>query len=185
MTRVLIAGVSVRAAADSAARAGFDVTALDGYADRDQHPAVRALSLPRDAGMPFSAAAAAAAATTIEADAAMYLSNFENDPDAVATLRGGRHLWGNAPDVLRRARDPFLIARMFRAHGLPAPTLHDSIDANESNNSNDPNAQYLLKPFRSGGGHAIRAAEPGRSVRPGFYLQQRIDGISGSVVFVA
>jgi predicted ATP-grasp superfamily ATP-dependent carboligase len=74
---------------------------------------------------------------------------------------------------------------MFRAHGLPAPALHDSNDPNDSINSNDPNAQYLLKPFRSGGGHGIRAAAPGRSVRPGFYLQQRIDGIPGSVVFVA
>ena len=52
--RVLIVGVSTRAAAESAARAGFEVIALDAYADLDQHPSVRALSLPRDFGTAFS-----------------------------------------------------------------------------------------------------------------------------------
>ncbi len=110
MTRVLIAGVSTRAAADSAARAGFDVTSLDGYADRDQHPGVRALALPRDLGLAFSARHAAAAAAAIACDAVAYLSNFENDPAAVATLAANRTLWGNPPDVLRRVRDPFAVA---------------------------------------------------------------------------
>src|SRR5438045_1223713 len=45
MQRVLIAGVSTRAAAESAARAGFAVTAIDAFADLDQHPSVQAQSL--------------------------------------------------------------------------------------------------------------------------------------------
>ena len=45
--RVLVAGVSARAIAESAARAGFDVMALDAFADRDQHAAVRAFSVSR------------------------------------------------------------------------------------------------------------------------------------------
>src|SRR5919204_109955 len=100
--RVLIAGISTRAAAESAARAGFTVTALDAFADVDQHPSVRALLLPR----PFSAAAAAAAARNVECDAVAYLANFENHPDEVAALAGPRRLWGNPPAVLRRVRDP-------------------------------------------------------------------------------
>ena len=46
--RLLIAGVSTRAAAESAAEAGFEVTALDAFGDLDQHRRVRALALPRD-----------------------------------------------------------------------------------------------------------------------------------------
>jgi len=65
-TRVLIAGVSTRAMAESAARAGYDVTALDAFGDLDQHPGVRALALPRDLGLEFSASALAAAATDID-----------------------------------------------------------------------------------------------------------------------
>ena len=87
--RVLIAGVSTRAAAESAARAGFDVTAIDAFADLDQHPAVRAHGLPG----PFTARAAAEAARSIECDAVAYLSNFENHPAAVRLLTANRRLW--------------------------------------------------------------------------------------------
>ena len=167
MTRVLIAGVSTRAAADSAARAGFDVTSLDGYADRDQHPGVRALALPRDLG--------------IACDAVVYLSNFENDTTAVAALAENRTLWGNPPDVLRRVRDPFAVAAAFRAHGVVVPRLlHDANDANDPNDPND----WLLKPVSSGGGHGIRPW--GRTAVPnGCYVQQKIEGLPGSIVFVA
>jgi predicted ATP-grasp superfamily ATP-dependent carboligase len=139
MTRVIIAGVSTRAAAESAARAGFDVTALDGFADRDQHPFVRSLSLPRHVGVAFTARAAAAAAKAIDADVVAYLSNFENDPEAVAMLADGRRLWGNPPDVLRRCRDPFHVAAAFGAHGLPTPRVISTNVANDSNVSNDSN----------------------------------------------
>ena len=176
--RVLIAGVSTRAAAESAARAGFDVTSLDGYADRDQHPSVRALAVPRDLGLEFSAANAAMAAAGIECDAVAYLSNFENDPTAVAALAANRTLWGNPPDILRRARDPFTVAHTFRAHGFSVPRL-----ANDSNDSNDSN-DWLLKPFSSGGGHGIRPWQ-GTTVPRGCYLQQRIEGRPGAIVFVA
>src|SRR4030095_5614913 len=59
---VLIVGVSTRAAAESAARAGFRVTSIDAFADLDQHPSVRALSMTRDFGRRFTPAAVARAA---------------------------------------------------------------------------------------------------------------------------
>src|SRR5438034_876474 len=46
MKRVLIAGVSTRAAAESAAQAGFVVTAIDAFGDLDQHASVRSVPLP-------------------------------------------------------------------------------------------------------------------------------------------
>src|SRR5689334_24814898 len=104
--RVLVAGVSTRAAAESAAQAGFDVTALDAFGDLDQHPSVRALSLPRDFHAQFTPAAAARAARTIAGDAVVYASSFENHPAAVQALAAGRALWGNAPAVIRVVRDP-------------------------------------------------------------------------------
>src|SRR5438067_674295 len=88
---VIIAGVSTRAAAESAALAGFEVTALDAFADLDQHPAVRAQAIYG----PFTAAAAARAARGLEADAVAYLSNFENHSRAIESLARGRALWGN------------------------------------------------------------------------------------------
>src|SRR5262245_55257120 len=111
MTHVLIAGVSTRAAAYSAARAGFAVTAIDAFGDLDHHPSVNVLSIPRDLGEPFSARAVVRAAAAVDCDAIVYVANFENHPSAVEALAAGRALWGNPPEILRRVRDPVLLAR--------------------------------------------------------------------------
>jgi predicted ATP-grasp superfamily ATP-dependent carboligase len=140
---ILICGTSTRAAADSAARAGLRVTAIDAYADLDQHPSVRALSLPRDFGRPATAHAIARAARTLDCDAVAYLSPFENHPRAVHTLAAGRVLWGNPPDVLRRVRDPRQLSDGFRKHGFATPAVRVRPDArfrsNAPNDGNDPN----------------------------------------------
>ena len=184
MTRVLICGVSTRAAAESAARAGFAVTAIDGYADRDQHPGVRALSMPRDFGTPWSASAAARIAREIECDAVAYSSNFENHARAVSALAAGRPRWGNSPAVLRRSRDPIVVTDEFRRRGFPAPAVRRPGSALEVS-QRTPGVTWLLKPRASGGGHGIREWREGDAIPRGHYLQQQIAGIPGSIVFVA
>lgn len=184
--RLLIAGASARAAAASAARAGFAVTALDMFGDRDQHPGVRALSVVRDLGGRATAAGLARASRAIDADAVAYLSPFENHPRAVAVLAAGRTLLGNAPEVLRRVRDPELLAEALRKRGFATPRLRTSNGSNAPNDSNE----WLVKPLRSGGGQRIRPWRPvkGRStatIPGGSYVQEFIDGTPGSVVFMS
>ena len=179
--RVLIAGISTRAAVESACRAGFDVTSIDAFADLDQPNSARALSLARDFGAPYSARNAARAASTIDCDAVVYLSNFENHPRSVATLTAGRALWGNTPDVLRRVRNPLRLSRTLESRGFKTPRV--SLDA-----PGDPcgrDIEWLIKPRASGGGHGVRSWRPAGAVPRRCYLQQRIDGQAGSVVFVA
>jgi uncharacterized protein len=165
-TRVLIAGVSTRAMAESAARAGYAVTALDAFGDLDQHAGVRSLSLPRGFGVPFSAAAAATVARGLEFDAVAYLSPFENHPSAVRQLGDLAPLWGNRPTVLRRARDPKMLVEVL---GLSA----------------GDGSRWLLKPRASGGGRNIRWWKPGEAVPRGWHVQPYMDGVPGSIVFVA
>src|SRR5262252_9325949 len=176
MSRVLIAGVSCRAAAESAARAGFDVTAIDAFGDLDQHSSVRALSLPRDFGVRFTPAAAARAAKSIECDAVVYLSSFENHVTSVRSLVAGRQLWGNPPSVLRRVRDPFEMARVLRKRGHAVLSMR----ANPTRTG-----RWLLKPVLSGGGGRVRLWQGGTRVPRGFYLQEFVEGTPGSIVFVA
>ena len=180
--RVLIVGVSTRAAAESAARAGFDVISLDAYADLDQHPSVRALSLPRDFSATFSPEALVNAARELPGDALVYLSSLENHPKAVEALTIGRGLWGNRSDVLRRVRDPKALAECFIKRGMRAPRviLPDQVASLRSDGS-----RWMLKPRLSGGGHGVRLWHPGEAVTPGHYLQEFVEGTSGSVVFVA
>src|SRR5215472_11599700 len=174
--RVLVAGVSARAIAESAARAGFEVAALDAFADRDQHPGVRAFSVARDFHLAFSATAAARAARTIDCDAVAFTSPFENHVRAVEILARGRRLWGNAPSTLRAVRDPVRLATTLRRHGLAAPAVRVGPAAR---------GQWLVKPFASGGGHRVQRWRGGARVPRGRYLQQFLDGIPGSIVFVA
>ena len=179
--RVLIVGVSTRAAAESAAKAGFEVIALDGYADLDQHPSVRALSLARDFGMAFSADAIANAARQLSSDAVVYLSNLENHLKAVETLAAGRSLWGNTPAMLRRVRDPVALAAAFAERGLRTPqvlTFPPDVQPGIA-------TQWLIKPRVSGGGHGVRFWSSGEPVTRGHYLQEYMEGIPRSVVFVA
>ena len=177
---VLICGASTRAAAESAARAGFAVTTIDGYADLDQHAGVRALSMPRDFGQPFTASAAARASRSVGCEAVAYLSSFENHPRAVRTLADGRALWGNPPDVLRRVRNPLVVADAMRARGLPSPAVRLGPERSQTTDADG----WMLKPVRSGGGQRI-CRWTGELVPRGRYLQERIDGVTGSVVFVA
>ena len=180
--RVLIVGVSTRAAAESAARAGFEVIALDAYADLDQHPSVRALSLPRDFGTAFSPEAVVKAARELPSDAVVYLSSLENHPKAVDALATERALWGNRSDVLRRVRDPKALAAALAKRGIRAPRV---ITHDETRSLPGDVARWMLKPRVSGGGHGVRLWQPGEPVTPGHYLQEFVEGTSGSIIFVS
>ena len=177
---VLIAGVSVRALAESAARAGYAVTAVDAFGDLDlEQAAARVITVPRR----FSASRAVRAAAGAACDATAYASGFENHPRAVAKLRGLGPLWGNRPEVLGRVRDPLRLARTLVERGFPAPRVRVARPPQVAD------TRWLLKPRASGGGHGIapwRPAPRGRRRLPRtMYLQERIPGLAGSIVFAA
>jgi hypothetical protein len=192
--------LSTRAAAESAARAGFAVTAIDAFNDLDQHASVRSLSVPRELGVPFSAQAAARAARSLECDAVAYLSSFENHLEAVSTLAVGRSLWGNPPAVLGHVRHPLRVMQALRRRGLAAPDVTMTSGVLSTDDTPTPGEElrprpyamssneargWLLKPLASGGGLRVRPWR--RATRPprGCYLQEFVDGTAGSVAFVA
>jgi len=183
--KVLVAGVSTRAIAESAAQAGFTVTAIDAFADLDQHPSVDARSL----GLRFSSDAAARTAAEISCDAVAYTANFENDPAAIDRFARGRMLWGNAADVVRRVRDPRLLSEALQRRGLAATAVWPPAPDHRSRQSPIANPQspprWLLKRYASGGGHGVREWRDGTRVPAGAYLQEFIDGAPASVIFVA
>ena len=179
MPRVLIAGVSTRAAAESAVRAGFQVVTLDAYGDLDQPSECQ--MLPGD--KPWRAAAAARYARAITADAVAFGSNLDNDSQAVGTLAAGRQLWGNPAAALGRARDPIAVSTAFRLAGLAAPDVVIRGNYVGDFMTGQPGA-WLVKPVRSGGGAGVRRWR-GPRLPVGCYLQRYVPGPPGSVVFVA
>ena len=180
MTRVLLAGVSTRGFAESAARAGYDVIAVDGFGDLDLRACATEVHVVRVGGR-FRARAAVAAVRDVSCEAAVYEAGFENHPGAVRALAARRVLWGNPPAVLARARDPRRLARVVGKAGLPAPRVRLTRPA--------PGVRggWVVKPFHSGGGDGVAVWRPGRGapMPRRSYFQERIAGVTGSIVFAA
>jgi predicted ATP-grasp superfamily ATP-dependent carboligase len=178
--RLVVAGVTTRPMASSAARAGWAVTAVDAFGDLDLRACAAVVALRREDGR-FDPAAAARAAKEISAGAAAYCSNFENHPSAATALARGRRLLGNPAAVLQRVRDPVGLMRALRQSGFETPATR----ARAPRVAGSGPRRWLLKPRRSGGGHGISAWTPGHPVDRAHYLQERVPGTPGSVVFLA
>jgi predicted ATP-grasp superfamily ATP-dependent carboligase len=182
-SRVLVAGVSARALAVSAARAGYRVTAIDAFGDVDLRAVATAVPLRRDAGSPFTARAAARAAREVDASAVAYSASFENYPETIAALAAGRWLLGNPPEVVRAVRQPVTLMRVLGQLGFAVPATRASAPLRTSGPSQ--RHQWLRKPRKSGGGHGTHPWRRRAAVARGAYLQERIVGVPGSITFVA
>jgi len=176
--QLLLAGVSTRAMAISAAKAGFSVTAIDAFGDRDLRAVADVIVARGRHGSRYSPVQAAALAASVSADLVAYTSSFENYPAAVLELSNGRQLLGNPPRVLERVRNPLELSRVLRRHALPAPLSRKSAPAE----AGDSSVRWLLKSRRSGGGNGVQAWRPGTPVPRGRYLQERISGAPGSLI---
>lgn len=172
---LLILGASARAAAFSALRAGFRPVCGDLFADSDLRAACPVTAIER---YPAELAEVASAAP---AGAWLYTGGLENYPKLVDRVSRSRELLGVGGDVLRRVRDPFLVAEALRRAGLPAPECRPSAAGLPTDGS------WLVKGRRSSGGGLVAAWRGEQTVRaqPGWCFQKRIAGESQAAVFVA
>jgi len=185
--RLLLLGACVRALAQSAlrgrlTRARFPggIIALDffGDADLDGEP-VRVVALRRDRGLGRTIANLGRAALTLGWDAVMPAGGLENRPGLLRLLARRGRLLGSAPGSIRAVRDPARLFPWLTSEDLPhAPTQVATGVPRDGRG-------YLVKPRRGAGGARLRAARPGESVPPGWYLQERLDGRAGSAAFLA
>ena len=179
--RVLLTGLTTRAIAESAVRAGCDVVTVDYFGDLDTKRLCPNASL-RERGHGYSAAALARVARELPYDAVAYCGGLENHPEAVEALAEGKVLLGNAPETLRRVRDPAILFPFLAARGFAAP---ETITSGQATAGPLPTTgRWLLKPVASGGGHGIRAWR-GEPPGPRHVLQEYMAGVPASAVFVA
>ena len=176
--RILILGLSTRAIAESALRAGCDVITLDYFGDRDQRELVENYSLRRDFHLGFSARALLEASRRLDFEALVYISNLENHPDVVEELAGGHVLLGNAPQTLREVRHWPTLRSFCREEGIAFPRTWFA---------NEPlprGGRWLRKPIKSGGGHGISPWR-GEALDEAHLLQECIEGVHASAAFIA
>ena len=176
----MIAGISTRALAASAARAGYRVTAVDAFGDLDLRRTADVISKPFDERTQFRPMSAATAADQASGRLACYTSNFENYPAAVERLAQGRTLLGNPASILTAVRDPLLLMQRLARLGFLIPKTRSSVPS-------DRNVQgsWMLKPRRSGGGHGTRVWRRNQAFPRTHYLQERVAGPPGSILFAA
>lgn len=173
----LIVGVSTRAIAESARRAGHDVVTIDAFGDRDQKALCPSVSF-RECRLPYSAAAFLRLARDLDYAAVVYGGGLENHPSVVAELARGRVLLGNAPATLGKVRDPRLLFDTLARAGFVVPALVGD------GRPPRPAGTWLCKPLRSGGGRGIRRWRGGRVPRH-HILEEYVEGRPGSASFVA
>lgn len=173
---LLVAGVTARALAASAAAAGWRVRAVDAFGDLDLRAVAEEVLV---AGRRGAWRAAARCAADMPGQAFAYASGLEHVPAAVEAFAHGRELLGNAPAVLARARDPLLLHRLLRAAGHASPATRAAAPRHPGAGA------WLLKPRRSGGGSGVRPWVPGEPVPRTHVLQERLRGVAGSLVFLA
>jgi predicted ATP-grasp superfamily ATP-dependent carboligase len=178
---VLIVGVSTRALAESASRAGYSCQSVDAFGDLDQKSRVSNVGLSRDLGRSYSAAAAVAVGRRFPAACAAYVGDLENHPAAVRRLARGRRLLGNTPATLVRVRNPVTLAEAVRRGGGRVPLTLLPSQARDG----PAGVRWLRKPQRGGGGSGVREWEPGAPLGPHELVQESIEGMLGSAAFVA
>jgi predicted ATP-grasp superfamily ATP-dependent carboligase len=174
---IIVIGASARAAAFSALRAGMRPYAIDLFADSDLVdvcPAVKVKRYPHD----FEQALADAPQAPW-----VYTGGLENYPDLVERMSALRPLYGNGAEVLRKIRDPELLAACLSQ-------ADSNFEVPEIRTSPPPlgsDKEWLRKPRRSSAGLGIRQAksneQPGHEEN--FYYQQHVPGVATSAVFLA
>ena len=118
--RILLTGLSARAIAESAVRAGCDIVTADYFGDVDTKRLGPNTSL-RERGSGYSAAALAQLAKESTCDAVAYTGGLENHPEVVEALADGKELLGNTAHTLRMVRDPAVLFPFLSGAGFAVP----------------------------------------------------------------
>lgn len=174
MLDILAVGYSVRSLARSALVAGLEVATIDAFGDRDLVEPAPVPAAHRTLS-PFDAGALAHHAPSSRRLA--WTSNLENAPGVLEVLGTSRQVLGNGGAVVRRARQPELVAQVLESSGLPGARVVGAAVAG--------GPALLRKPRASGGGHGVSRWPGCEAAGDDTYLQEEVAGVPGSLLFLA
>jgi predicted ATP-grasp superfamily ATP-dependent carboligase len=168
---VLIVGLSGRALAASARRAGYGPIVLDAFDDLDtQACALASERVPIDDAWSFDEGSLLAAAQHLAPPPVplVWCSGFERATGLLEKLARGRTLYGNDAATATRIKDPFAFAARLAELGIAHPEIRrDPTDDAES---------WLIKRAGGAGGAHIRPATLGAPASEDEYYQRRVPG---------
>ncbi|RPI80640.1 MAG: ATP-grasp domain-containing protein, partial [Planctomycetaceae bacterium] len=175
---LLILGASVRAAAQSALRAGFDPTCADRYADSDLRACARVLPVADFPAGLWHALRNTASVPWI------YTGSLENHPALLQRIARDHPLLGTPAEVVRAVRDPVRLNRALVAAGLPALSVRLGVEPVPPADST-----WMLKPRRGAAGRGVAVwnaqARGHLTLAEPHYFQRRATGTEHSALFLA
>lgn len=177
MKKLAIVGASVRAAAFSALRAGYEVVVADLFADADLRAHCDVTRIEQ--GYPDALADWLAAT---ECDGWLFTGGLENHHELVNAMAKLRPLVGCSGGAIRATRNPLLLQPVIQAAGLAFPETVDSCEKLPLDRS------WLCKTYRSAGGagvwllDGVEAREEARQL--GAYFQQFVGGTSAAALYL-
>ena len=175
--KLAIVGASVRAAAFSALRAGFEVVAADLFADADLRAHCNATRI--ETGYPEALADWLAAT---ECDGWLFTGALENHHELINAMAKVRPLVGCSSGAVRATRNPLLLQPVIQAAGLAFP------ETVESGEKLPLDRSWLCKTYRSANGSGVwlldgvEARE--RAAEEEAYFQRFVGGTSAAAVFL-
>lgn len=175
--KLAIVGASVRAAAFSALRAGYEVVAADLFADADlrAHCGVTRI----ESGYPESIAEWL---SRTACDGWLFTGAMENHHELITSLAKVRPLVGCSGGAIRATRNPLLLQPVIHAAGLHFPETIETADKLPLDRS------WLCKTYRSANGSGVwlldGADSRQRALDEEAYFQRFIGGGSAAAVFV-
>lgn len=191
--RLVIAGLSVRAAAQAAQRDGFRVIGLDLFGDADTRAAC-------DTWQPLRAAPGAPWQVDADALRVDLTGLVRDEPDLLGVvLTGGLvaegaglvdlplPLLGTAPADIARLRDPATFFAALDAYGIAHPEVALCRPVEGGDGTGPAVGSWLRKDFAGSGGVPVRSARPDDAAAPGVsgvYWQRQVAGEPVSVTLI-
>lgn len=190
---VVLVGASVRAAAFSALRAGYDPICIDLYADWDLCQVATSHRVERQ----HYPSEFLQFARQFEGNPWLFTGGLENYPGIIDSLAAHGPLWGASARVLPCVRNPAVIHTKLLAAGISTPAVafaypHPYPTRNPVDRPYPPAipgphpntiVNWLEKPRTGSGGIGIRIWRGGKIPR-GSYLQAFVHGVAHAAVFL-
>lgn len=177
LKKLAIVGASVRAAAFSALRAGFEVVAADLFADAD----LRAHCDSTRIASGYPDALADWLAET-ECDGWLFTGALENHHELINAMAKLRPLVGCSGGAIRATRNPLLLQPVLQAAGLAFP------ETIESGEKLPLDRSWLCKTYRSANGSGVWLLDGvearARASEEGAYFQRFIGGTSAAAIYL-
>ena len=181
---VLVAGLSARALATAAARAGLRPLAADLFRDRDtRKQAWRSRQIAGSVTTGFEEASLIAGLDSLSAEAGgssiglVVGAGFEGRVDLLSTLDARYGLIGNGPKHIRRMNDPTSFFSLLDRLSIPHPEVAFRAPSSRGG--------WLIKREAASGGAHIEPLRSDTSVLGGSYYQRRVRGRAISALFLA